>query len=161
MGFYVQNNTPNPVWVAIGYYDPNCNPITYVKRGWYRIIPGRRSLLVGGSAANQYFYIYAEDNANNYWGGDYYTYVPDSAFTMCWIERCQGEGCNQVGFEEIQVGNFQNFTLILTNDASTRLKNTLRSKKRARKFKLGRSSIRKTPGKVGSLGRVVRPRRRQ
>lgn len=55
MGFYVRNSTPNPISVAVGYYDSGCSPITYAKRGWYRIEPGRRALLVAGSAANQFF----------------------------------------------------------------------------------------------------------
>lgn len=161
MGFYVQNNTPNTIWVAVGHYDPTCRPTTYVKEGWYRIVPGRRSLIVSGSAANQRFYIYGHDNFGNIWGGDFNTYIPSSVFKMCWVERCQGTGCNRVGFVEKVVGNFQNYTLNLINrnQGASRARNTIVSKKGARKFKLGRFSIKKSPGKLGKLGRVVSPLR--
>ncbi|ASA21557.1 DUF1036 domain-containing protein [Paenibacillus donghaensis] len=161
MGFYVQNNTPNVIWVAVGHYDPDCSPTTYVKEGWYRIVPGRRSLIVTGTAANQRFYIYGYDNFNNIWGGNFNTYVPSTVFTMCWVERCQGAGCRRVGFNEVIVGNSQNYTLTLTNRAqgTAKSRNTMVSRKGAAKFKLGRLSIKKSPGKLGKLGRVIRPLR--
>ncbi|WP_449601969.1 DUF1036 domain-containing protein [Paenibacillus sp. Marseille-Q9583] len=161
MSFYVQNNTPNYIWLAIAHYDPNCSPTTYVKKGWYRLVPGRSSLIVTGSSANQRYYYYAYDNSGNMWSGNYYTYIPNTAFDMCWVERCQGTGCNRVGFRELKVGNYQNYTLTFTNgiNSSTKLRNTIVSKKGSPKFKLDRSSIRKSPGKVGKIGRLIKPLR--
>ncbi|MGG4046234.1 DUF1036 domain-containing protein [Paenibacillus favisporus] len=159
MSFYVRNSTPNPVWVAVGYYDPDCSPITYTKAGWYRITPGRRMLLVTGSSVNQTYYFYAYDLFGNTWSGDFPTYVPSSAFNMCWIERCQGTGCREVGFDEVNVGNSQNYTLNLVEAAGAAKSRNMRApKKSTRKFKLGKASLRKTPGKLGKLGKVRKPR---
>lgn len=159
MSFYVRNSTPNPVWVAVGYYDPDCSPITYSKAGWYRITPGRRMLLVTGSSVNQTYYYYAYDQFGNTWSGDFPTYVPSTAFNMCWIERCQGTGCREVGFDEVNVGNSQNYTITLVEAAgAAKSKNMRAPKKSTRKFKLGKASLRKTPGKLGKLGKVRKPR---
>lgn len=159
MGFYVRNNTPNTIWLSIGYYDPDCSPVTYVKEGWYQLTPGRRSLIVTGSAANQNFYFYAHDNFNNTWSGDYYTQIPSTAYSMCWIENC--ETCTEVGFRRIVVGNTQNYTLTLTSAASglTKFRNSIMSRKGSAKFKLNKASLRRKIGKVEKLGRVVKPLR--
>lgn len=159
MSFYVRNSTPNPVWVAVGYYDPDCSPITYVKAGWYRITPGRRRLLVTGPSANLTYYYYAFDQFGNTWSGDYPTDVPSTAFNMCWIESCQGTGCRLIEFDEINVGNFQNYTLTLVEAASAvKSKNMRAPKKSTRKFRVGKSSLRRIPGKLGKLGKVRKPR---
>ncbi|MCG7407056.1 DUF1036 domain-containing protein [Paenibacillus sp. ACRRX] len=159
MGFYVRNSTPNPIYVAVGYYDAGCSPVTYTKVGWYRITPGRSSLLVTGSSVNQTYYVYAYDTFNNVWDGNYFTYVPTTAFSMCWIERCQGAGCRRVGFDRVDVGNFINFTLNLINstNGTSIPRNTRVSKKRKPKFILSRLSLKKLPGKLGKLGKIVRP----
>lgn len=156
MGFYVRNSTPNPIFVAVGYYDSGCSPITYVKKGWYRIAPGRRALLVTGSAANQSFYIYGYDRFGNSWGGNFYTYVPTTAFTMCWIERCQG--CRSVGFDEINVGNSENYTLELVDSTqgTSKSRRTLVSKKRTPKFR-SKLGFLKSPGKLGKWGKNIKP----
>ncbi|SMF85194.1 Uncharacterized membrane protein [Paenibacillus uliginis N3/975] len=159
MGFYVRNSTPNPIYVAVGYYDSDCSPITYAKSGWYRITPGRRSLIVTGSAANRSFYVYGHDSFGNEWSGNFYSYVPSTAFTMCWIESCQGAGCRRVGFDKVDVGNFENHTLNLVDSTqgASNSRNTRVSKKRTPKFKLGKFSIKKSPGKLSKLGKDRKP----
>lgn len=115
MSFYVRNNTPNPLWVAVGYYDPDCSPPS----------------------------------------GDFPTYVPTTAFNMCRIERCQGTGYREVGFDEVNVGNFQNYTLTPIETAgAAKSRNVRAAKTGTRKFKLGKASLRKTPGKLGKLGKT-------
>ncbi|WP_025676752.1 DUF1036 domain-containing protein [Paenibacillus polymyxa] len=159
MGFYVRNSTPNPISVAVGYYDSGCSPITYAKRGWYRIEPGRRAFLVAGSAANQTFYVYGHDSFGNWWGGNFYTDVPREAFTRCWIAGCQGQGCRNVGFDEINVGNFDNYTLNLVDSTqgASKSRRTLVAKKRKTNFKLGKFSFIKSPGRIGKLGKTRKP----
>lgn len=97
MPISIRNSTPNPVDVAVAYYNEGCSP-RYGKRGWYNVAPGRTVVVFGGRSNHAYFRFYAEDAFGHVWDGGDFTDVPNEAFDMCWIANCTP--CKRVGFFE-------------------------------------------------------------
>lgn len=156
MALYIQNETSNYVWVAFAHRSANCSPITWVKKGWWQVAPGRTQMIFNGSTVNQWYYVYVEDTEGNVWDGSYYTYVPDDAFEMCWIERCTP--CNYVGFQRTVNITTVNHTLRITKTSKkSRSGNTstLVYTKRIPNFKskLGKFSIVRSPRKRSLRGK--------
>ncbi len=100
MPISIRNSTPNPVDVAVAYYNEGCSP-RYGKRGWYNVAPGRTVVVFGGRSNHAYFRFYAEDAFGHVWDGGDFTDVPNEAFDMCWIANCRpGTPCRRLGFRD-------------------------------------------------------------
>lgn len=98
------------LWLAFMYYDEGDCPSgdRYMQIGWYRIPPGGQTTVWNGSAKNRYFPFYAECHADGAtWNGNIQGWVSDSKFNLCHSDKCTP--CRIVGFQELYVGNFDDF----------------------------------------------------
>lgn len=117
MGLFFRNNTNRTVYVAYGYLNFDCGPVTYAKRGWYRIDPGQTRLVRRGYVGGRTYYFYAEDAFGRRWSGAYFTDVPQQAFNWCWNTGCTT--CRNVGFRRFRVGALRyNYTITLSAGTS-------------------------------------------
>lgn len=66
----VENDSQQPVWVAIAYYESNSNFSGWVSTGWWKIIPGETKTC-GGS--------FLKDGENTY-----YLHAHSEGYAMTW-----------------------------------------------------------------------------
>ena len=78
-----QNDYSSGVWVAVGYYWPNCpDGGNWGKEGWWRIEPGQSATVLW--TTNDYSLFYAEADDGAVWSGSSYsTELPYEAFNWC------------------------------------------------------------------------------
>ena len=96
------NNHGSTVWIAVGYYSPNCSDGgDWAKKGWFKFDPGGSGIVLW--TTNKYATYYAEANDGAHWSGSYHTNLPLQAFDWCWnTASSQGEN---VGMRLITVTN--------------------------------------------------------
>jgi len=97
-----KNDHPSGVWIAVGYYHPNCpDGGDWAKKGWWRLEPGQSATVLWTTNAYSTFYAEADDGAH--WSGPYVTDLPFQAFDWCWnTASTNGEW---VGMRLITVSN--------------------------------------------------------
>lgn len=117
MGLNFRNSTSSTVYVAIGYLNYGCSPVTYAKIGWYRLFPGETRQVWSGYAGGRTFFYYAEDSFGRSWSGAYFTQVPNQAFHLCWNAGCFP--CRNLGFRRIDISIFyRDYTVNLVSSSS-------------------------------------------
>jgi uncharacterized membrane protein len=96
------NNYSHGLYVAVGYYHPNCpDGGNWGKKGWWRLEPGQAATVLWTTNTYSNFYAEADDGAH--WSGPYHTNLPMQAFDWCWnTASSQGES---VGMRLITVSN--------------------------------------------------------
>lgn len=73
----------SPLWLAVGYYSPNCpDGGDWSKKGWWHLNPGEAKTVLWTTNAYSLFYAEADDGAH--WAGPYSTDLPFEAFDWCW-----------------------------------------------------------------------------
>ncbi len=71
------------LWVAVGYFDPGCEDGSkWSKKGWWQLDPGQSATVLW--TTNRFATFFAEDDAGEFWGGDFVTPVPVRRFDLCW-----------------------------------------------------------------------------
>lgn len=81
--------------------------------GWFRVEPGgSRTVYNGDVNYNRYWAYYAESSDGTTWTGNIQSWVSNNAFRECHGSACTP--CRVVGFRQLDVGNFKNYTLTLT-----------------------------------------------
>lgn len=81
--------------------------------GWYQIpAGGSMTVYTGDVSYNRYWAYYAESHDGYTWNGNITAWVSNSAFQLCHGNVCTP--CRQVGFRQLDVGSFTNYTLTLT-----------------------------------------------
>jgi Protein of unknown function (DUF1036) len=98
-----QNNYSHGVWVAIGYYQPNCSDgSNWAKEGWWRLEPGQSATVLW--TTNEYSLFYAEADDGAVWSSPSYgTNLPLQAFDWCW-DTASSDGL-EVGMRLITVSD--------------------------------------------------------
>ena len=77
------NKYSSGLWLAVGYYHPNCpDGGDWAKKGWWRLEPGDAKTVL--STTNDYSTFYAEADDGAVWSGPYGADLPSSAFDWCW-----------------------------------------------------------------------------
>lgn len=151
MGLYILNNSSLPVDVAFAYSDSSCRSksgVGWRKTGWFNVAPRSRRQLVSGYVGGSSFFVYAENVNGDNWGGDFYTQVPDDAFSWCWNTGCST--CTNVGFGRVSVGIFTFHHIIEISADNTIKHKSIRIKSHA-KLKKGY--------RVGKLTAIPRKRK--
>lgn len=94
---------------------PNCpDGGNFTKRGWWVLEPGQCTNIFNRNLAdvNRYYYVYADAPDGKVWSGNYIRAVPDFAFQLCeWVVR---NPSRNVGFQQVDIGDNDDFTLTLT-----------------------------------------------
>jgi uncharacterized membrane protein len=109
------NEYHEPIWTAISFWEPDdCSAEGngWHDMGWWHIEPGSCKRVYGNDlddVDNRYWYVYAEADDGARWSGDYPTHVTMERFSFC----DEPPNTNMVirGFDEIDVGDFDNYTL--------------------------------------------------
>jgi uncharacterized membrane protein len=110
------NHFAQPVYVLMGFYDPNScgsfNPWRAI--GWYKVERGQTVATYSGNigSVSPYWYYYAtsEDRKTN-WTGDYDFMVNLTAgFDIC---DTPGPGVDKLYFRQADVGNAADYTITL------------------------------------------------
>ncbi len=111
---------PQPLWVAIMYYEPGCSDGgDWVKKGWWRLTNGTCAVVYGGDLAdlNRYYCYYAKADDGATWSGPYNRFVPYNAFEWCEWTACSysdGSPCGyNVGFRLLDIDGNDDFKLTL------------------------------------------------
>jgi uncharacterized membrane protein len=106
------NNSSYYVYAAFGYH----NGSAWVSEGWWDIAPGECATVYEGRLTNQKYYVYAESHDNDYlWEGDYPFCAQDDAFTITGDANCKSRGFYELGFFEVDVGEYSDWTTDLTD----------------------------------------------
>jgi hypothetical protein len=79
-----RNKYSSPIWLAVGYYLPNCSDGgNWAKKGWYKLNPGQKKTVL--ETTNTYSTFYAEAADGRLWSSSsYVTPLPTQAFDWCW-----------------------------------------------------------------------------
>jgi uncharacterized membrane protein len=115
--FRFTNSTAKPVYVTFQWYSPGCKDGgSWETQGWWLIQPGATATVFGRDlqTVDEYFYFYAESNDRRLiWSGPYKTCCPSTAFDWC-LNTCNNNPNTRVlGFREINIGSYNNYTLNL------------------------------------------------
>ncbi len=112
--FRLCNNSSNRVSVAISYTDGQ----GWVSEGWWNLKSNACEILLRGSLAAQFYYVYAMDERGGEWKGKAYMCTRDREFRIEGRDNCLVRGYDRTGFLEIDTGkDAKNWTVQLT-DAS-------------------------------------------
>ena len=110
--FRVCNNSSGRVSVAIAYTDGQ----TWVSEGWWNLKSSDCEVLLRGSLAAQFYYVYAMDERGGEWKGKAYMCTRDREFRIESRENCLVRGYDRTGFLEIDTGkDAKNWTVQLTD----------------------------------------------
>jgi uncharacterized membrane protein len=81
--------------------------------GWYQVPAGAcTTVFTGNVGYNRYWAYYAESTDGVVWSGNIQSWVSNAAFSLCHGSKCTP--CRVVGFRQLDVNGFQDFTLTLT-----------------------------------------------
>src|SRR5271157_855234 len=93
-----QNDYSSGVWVAVGYYHPNCpDGGDWAKKGWWRLNPGRSAIVLWTTNTYSTFYAEADHGVQRLvpLGGHHQPNIRFLAATRCtgtktaaWDESC-------------------------------------------------------------------------
>ena len=100
--------------MCIIWYTPGCpDGGDWSKAGWWGIAPFQRKVVFNGDLdeINRYYYFHAEADDGAFWAGPIQELVPDTAFDWC-LDTANSES-RRVGFRELDVGDYDDFTVTL------------------------------------------------
>ena len=113
------NHHHDYVWVTYMFWSPDdCGGEgkNWQNIGWFGISPGSCATVYANDlddVNNRYWYFYGTNNSGSYvWTGPYTAYVSDAVFNGC-LGFASSE-MYDVGYQEIDVGDYENFTVNLT-----------------------------------------------
>ena len=114
--FRFQNDYPATVWAMIEWYHPNCpDGGNWEKAGWWRMDPGQSKVPFTGDVGdvNRFWYFYAHASDGAQWTGPFNEIVPQIAFD--WCETTANTDSRTVGMRELDVHDYDDFTLTFTS----------------------------------------------
>jgi uncharacterized membrane protein len=107
----VCNHFPEPIWVCLMMYHPNCpDGGNWLKAGWWRVESGQCQAILGGDLddLNRYYGLFAQtQDGVTKWFGDYTRPVPHEPFV--WCEWTSSSDSVNVGFFLIDVGDSHDY----------------------------------------------------
>ena len=113
--FTICNNYGKVISVAFMWYTPNCpDGGDFTKKGWWNLNPGQCVKVFNQNLAsiNRYDYVYARSTDGKEWSGNLIRAAPNAAFEWCeWVSGSQSQ---DVGFQRVDIGNNDDFTLTIT-----------------------------------------------
>ncbi|MBL0848811.1 MAG: DUF1036 domain-containing protein [Candidatus Liberibacter ctenarytainae] len=111
--FRVCNGTKNLIGVAIGHPSSQGGWMT---QGWWQIPGNSCETLLKGALDSRYYYLYAEGVLHGeHWIGNVQMCVGQDEFKIMGINDCYARGYLKVGFTEYDTGQYENWTVQLTN----------------------------------------------
>ncbi len=110
--FRVCNNSSERVSISVAYTDGQ----SWISEGWWNLKGSACEVLLRGSLAAQFYYVYAMDERGGEWKGKAYMCTRDHEFRIEGRENCLVRGYDRTGFLEIDTGkDAKNWTVQLTD----------------------------------------------
>jgi uncharacterized membrane protein len=110
--FRICNNSSGRVSVAIAYTDGQA----WISEGWWNLKSTNCEVLLRGTLAAQFYYVYAMDERGGEWKGKAFMCTRDREFRIESRENCLVRGYDRTGFLEIDTGkDAKNWTVQLTD----------------------------------------------
>ncbi len=82
MWLQYSNQYSHGLYLAVGYYQPDCD-VQWASEGWWRLEPGQTKTVL--YTTNDYSTFYAEADNGAFWAGPYGVDLPYHAFDdWCW-----------------------------------------------------------------------------
>jgi uncharacterized membrane protein len=106
------NNSSGRVSIAIAYTDGQA----WISEGWWNLKNSACEVLLRGTLAAQFYYVYAMDERGGEWKGKAFMCTKDREFRIDGRENCLVRGYDRTGFLEIDTGkDAKNWTVQLTD----------------------------------------------
>jgi uncharacterized membrane protein len=113
--FRMCNNTANRVSVALAYTDGQ----NWTSEGWWNLKPADCDILLRGTLAAQFYYVYAMDERGGEWKGKAFMCTNDREFKIDGRQDCYVRGFDRTGFFEVDTGkDARDWTVQLTDPAA-------------------------------------------
>jgi uncharacterized membrane protein len=115
--FKFKNSTSKRMSVAFMWHKPNCDGTrsNWAVAGWWNLNPGETKTVYGGDLQdnNRFYYFYAFDEDGGEWTGPYGVCVPSRRFDWCDNICDTAPDTRNAGFQEVDVGANNNYTINL------------------------------------------------
>jgi uncharacterized membrane protein len=113
--FRMCNNTSNRVSVALAYTDGQ----NWTSEGWWNLKPSDCDVLLRGTLAAEFYYVYAMDERGGEWKGKAFMCTSDREFKIDGRQDCYVRGYDRTGFFEVDTGkDARDWTVQLTDPTS-------------------------------------------
>jgi len=113
--FRMCNNTSNRVSVALAYTDGQ----NWTSEGWWNLKPSDCGVLLRGTLAAEFYYVYAMDERGGEWKGKAFMCTSDREFKIDGRQDCYVRGFDRTGFFEVDTGkDARDWTVQLTDPAA-------------------------------------------
>ena len=113
--FRMCNNTSNRVSVALAYTDGQ----NWTSEGWWNLKPSDCDILLRGTLAAEFYYVYAMDERGGEWKGKAFMCTSDREFKIDGRQDCYVRGYDRTGFFEVDTGkDARDWTVQLTDPTS-------------------------------------------
>jgi uncharacterized membrane protein len=110
--FTVCNKTEHALSVAIGRYQGG----TWVSEGWWKVDPQACTDVLRGALQARYYYLRGvHEGVDGAWNGNRFFCVAADNFTIKGREDCKKRGYGQVGFFEIDTGEYTDWVQNLSD----------------------------------------------
>jgi uncharacterized membrane protein len=110
--FRMCNNTSNRVSIALAYTDGQ----NWTSEGWWNLKPTDCDILLRGTLAAQFYYVYAMDERGGEWKGKAFMCTSDREFKIDGRQDCFVRGYDRTGFFEVDTGkDARDWTVQLTD----------------------------------------------
>lgn len=110
--FRMCNNTSNRVSVSLAYTDGQ----NWTTEGWWNLKPSDCDVLLRGTLAAQFYYVYAMDERGGEWKGKAFMCTSDREFKIDGRQDCYVRGFDRTGFFEVDTGkDARDWTVQLTD----------------------------------------------
>jgi uncharacterized membrane protein len=110
--FRMCNNTANRVSIALAYTDGQ----NWTSEGWWNLKPSDCDILLRGTLAAQFYYVYAMDERGGEWKGKAFMCTSDREFKIDGRQDCYVRGFDRTGFFEVDTGkDARDWTVQLTD----------------------------------------------
>jgi uncharacterized membrane protein len=110
--FRMCNTTGNRVSVALAYTDGQ----NWTSEGWWNLKPSDCDILLRGTLAAQFYYVYAMDERGGEWKGKAFMCTSDREFKIDGRQDCFVRGFDRTGFFEVDTGkDARDWTVQLTD----------------------------------------------
>jgi uncharacterized membrane protein len=114
--FRFTNRTSEMVQVTFQWSSPNCpDGGGWETKGWWILAPGETKTVFGVDlqTVGRHYYYYAESITRKTWSGPFQTCTPHPAFDWC-LNTCNNAPETRIlGYREIYIGSYNNYTLTL------------------------------------------------
>jgi uncharacterized membrane protein len=110
-GFNLCNRTAHPAKVALGRF----NGTDWMSEGWWTVLPGQCSALIGEKLKARYYYLYADTGGDSWEGTRGFCVAQSDKFSVIGRADCAGRGYDRKLFFMVDTGQKLDYTQFLSD----------------------------------------------